>query len=235
MGKKSLLVYGGAGQLGRAVVGRFVEAGWAVASVDAAANPEASASVTLDLTARPADQAAAVSRGLTSAGEAFGSLSAVVCVAGWWSGCAAHDAGVFADVEKMLAMNLWTAVAAAHVAAERLAADGLLILTGAAAALGPTPGALGYGMAKAATHQLGRSLAAPGGLPRPAVVAALAPKILDTASNRACMPNADFGSWTPLRYVADCLLAWTSAPPTNGTLYVLETVGGTTTSTSMPL
>jgi NAD(P)-dependent dehydrogenase (short-subunit alcohol dehydrogenase family) len=228
-GKKSVLVYGGAGQLGACVVAAFAGRGWAVASADLAASSGAAVSVVLDRAAEPAAQAAQVLSELAARGDEYASLSAVVCVAGGWSGSGAADAAVFADVGRMLAMNVWPAVAAAHVAAARLAPGGLLALTGAAAALGPTAGALGYGMAKAATHQLGRSLAAPGGLPRPAVVAAVAPVILDTASNRAAMPSADVSSWTPLHVVADLLLAWASdAPPRSGTLHVLRTTSGKT-------
>ena len=51
------------------------------------------------------------------------------------------------------------AVDAARIASTFLAPQSTLILTGAAAALGPTPGMLGYGIAKAATHHLVKSLA----------------------------------------------------------------------------
>lgn len=44
--------------------------------------------------------------------------------------------------------------------------NGLLVLTGSQAALGPTPYMIGYGCAKAAVHQIGASLAGPSsGLP----------------------------------------------------------------------
>ena len=44
--------------------------------------------------------------------------------------------------------------------------NGLLVLMGASAALGPTPGAVAYGLAKAAVHHLVKSAAADGsGMP----------------------------------------------------------------------
>jgi NAD(P)-dependent dehydrogenase (short-subunit alcohol dehydrogenase family) len=62
---------------------------------------------------------------------------------------------------------------------------------------------IGYGMAKAAVHQLVRSLAAPGsGLTQDATVLAILPSTLDTPNNRKFMPAADTSTWTPLEVVA---------------------------------
>lgn len=63
---------------------------------------------------------------------------------------------------------------------------------------------IGYGMAKAAVHQLVKSLSAPkSGLPKDAKTVAILPVTLDTPMNRKFMPKADFSSWTPLEYVAE--------------------------------
>jgi len=57
-----------------------------------------------------------------------------------------------------------------------LSSNGLLSLTGALAAEQGTPGMIGYGIAKAAVHQLVKSLASNGsGLPSGAVVTAILP------------------------------------------------------------
>jgi dihydropteridine reductase len=56
-------------------------------------------------------------------------------------------------------MCLQPAVDAAHFASLFLEPRSSLVLTGAAAALGPTPGMIGYGLMKASTHYLVRSLA----------------------------------------------------------------------------
>ena len=54
--------------------------------------------------------------------------------------------------------------------------EGCLVLPGAQPALGGTPGMMGYGMAKAAIHQLTKSLAsADSGLPLDAKTFALLP------------------------------------------------------------
>lgn len=71
----------------------------------------------------------------------------------------------------------------------------MVVLTGASAALGTTPGMLGYGMSKAATHFLVQSMAADP-LFRKATVAAILPVTIDTPSNRMAMPNAKHDDWT---------------------------------------
>lgn len=54
---------------------------------------------------------------------------------------------------------------------------------------------LGYGMAKAAIHQLTKSLAAKkSGMPDESTVVALLPTMLDTAQNRKWMPKANTDS-----------------------------------------
>ena len=59
-------------------------------------------------------------------------------------------------------------------------------------------------MAKAAVHQLCKSLAdADGGLPKESSVLAILPVTLDTPMNRKWMPKADHSTWTPLEFVAE--------------------------------
>ncbi|KAH7979221.1 hypothetical protein HPB49_008776 [Dermacentor silvarum] len=100
--------------------------------------------------------------------------------------------------------SVWTSVIASSLASKHLKDGGLLALTGAKAALEPTPGMIGYGMAKAAVHHLVQSLAGnKSGLPQGATVVAILPVTLDTPMNRKFMPKADFSSWTPLNFVAE--------------------------------
>ena len=90
---------------------------------------------------------------------------------------------------------------------------------------------MGYGMAKAAVHQLVKSLAADkSGLPANSFVAALLPITLDTPMNRKFMPKADFSSWTSLEYVAELAFKWSNGQerPKSGSLVQLHTKGGET-------
>lgn len=63
---------------------------------------------------------------------------------------------------------------------------------------------IGYGLAKAAVHQLTKSLAEEkSGLPKDSLVVSILPITLDTPMNRKWMPQADRSSWTPLEFVAE--------------------------------
>ena len=65
---------------------------------------------------------------------------------------------------------------------------------------------MGYGMAKAAVHQLTKSLGdKKSGLPENSVALALLPITLDTPMNRKWMPKADTTTWTSLGMVV-CLI-----------------------------
>ncbi|EEC15915.1 dihydropteridine reductase, putative [Ixodes scapularis] len=61
----------------------------------------------------------------------------------------------------------------------------------------------------------------------------LASGTLDTPANRNAMPKANFGSWTPLSFVAETLFKWTSGSerPSSGSLVQLETKEGNTSLT----
>ena len=65
-------------------------------------------------------------------------------------------------------------------------ANGLIVLTGAAAALEPTPGMVGYGVSKTSTHFLVRSMAATPSLKETTTLAIL-PITIDTPANRSGM------------------------------------------------
>ncbi|OTF77011.1 hypothetical protein BLA29_005551, partial [Euroglyphus maynei] len=83
-------------------------------------------------------------------------------------------------------------------------------------------GMIGYGMAKSAVHHLVSSLAQEkSGLPANSSVLAILPITLDTPMNRKFMPNANFNEWTPLTFVADLFIKWTTSPqerPKSGSL-----------------
>lgn len=132
----------------------------------------------------------------------------------------------------MIKQSLWSSLIAARLGAKYLTPNGLITLTGAKAALEPTPGMIGYGLAKASVHHLVQSLAAPkSGLPEAASVLAILPITLDTPMNRKFMPNADFGTWTPLDFIAELFYGWASGEkdkPKSGSLCQLITEKGAT-------
>ncbi|CAF0865053.1 unnamed protein product, partial [Didymodactylos carnosus] len=132
------------------------------------------------------------------------SVDAILNVAGGWAGGNAEAEDFIQNSALMWKQTMWSSLIVASLASKYLKEDGLLTLPGAAAALEPTPGMIGYGAAKSAVHQMTKSLAAQNsGLPNNASVLAIAPIILDTPMNRKWMPKADMSTWTPLEYVAD--------------------------------
>jgi dihydropteridine reductase len=160
-------------------------------------------------------------------------LDAVVCVAGGWAGGNAASQDLVKNCDLMWKQSVWTSVLAAQISSKHLREGGLLLLTGAQAALGATSGMIGYGLAKAAVHQLVSSLgAADSGLPTNTSVLAILPITLDTPGNRKGMPNADFSQWTPLQYLGDVFVGWAAGKDCpSPALLEVKTVDGNTTIT----
>jgi len=161
-------------------------------------------------------------------------LDAILCVAGGWAGGNAKSKNFIKNADLMWKQSVWTSSISASIAAHHLKEGGILTLPGAQPAVAGTAGMIGYGMAKAAVHQLTYSLAqGNSGLPTGAVVATILPVTLDTPMNRKGMPNADFSSWTSLDYVANLFYGWTEGAdvPKTGSLVSLSTKDGITTVT----
>ncbi|CAD6199641.1 unnamed protein product [Caenorhabditis auriculariae] len=160
------------------------------------------------------------------------SVDGIFCVAGGWAGGSASSKDFIKNAELMWSQSVWSSSIAAKLASLYLKPNGVLQLTGAAAATDGTPGMIGYGMAKAAVHQLTKSLGAKdSGLPEEASVLALLPVTLDTPMNRKWMPKADHSTWTPMSFIAETLHKWTTEPgcrPATGSLLKLTTADNET-------
>eukprot|EP01100_Stratorugosa_tubuloviscum_P000528 TRINITY_DN1118_c0_g1_i1.p1 TRINITY_DN1118_c0_g1~~TRINITY_DN1118_c0_g1_i1.p1 ORF type:complete len:232 (-),score=142.53 TRINITY_DN1118_c0_g1_i1:223-918(-) len=201
-----VLVYGGNGQLGQVLVTALNAASFETISVDIRPSTIATHSIVVPSNVSLAEQTNSIIGALK---EKNASLCAVISVAGGWQGGSAGSDEFIESVERMWSVNVQSAIAASHLAAKFLQENGLVVLTGSGAVLGPTPGMIGYGIAKAATHHLVGSLSAPSsGLPKDTTVAAILPIMMDTATNRAAMPTADRSTWTPLEEVANLLVNW---------------------------
>lgn len=237
---KRVVVYGGNGALGSACVSAFKSKHFWVASVDMSDNAEADLSVSLaGVCDSLEDQCGTAMTAVQSALDGQ-MVDAVLCVAGGWAGGSVTAKSMLASSDLMWKQSVWSSLVAARLASSLLTPGGLLLLTGAKPALEPTPGMLGYGMAKAAVHQLTRSLAAgaakAGSLASGHVLAIL-PVTMDTANNRKFMPDADKSTWTSLSYVTDLLYQWTmdaSSRPDSGSLVQLITEGGVTKQLTAP-
>lgn len=219
---KSVLLIGARGGLGRAVASAFTQNKWSVISVDqGAAGAFSDGCHCVGATSSIEGLQRAYLAALAGT-----KVDAVVNVAGGWAGGSIADAGTAAAAELMLRQSLFSSFAAAHVFSQHGRAGGLLLLTGAAAAVGPTPGMIGYGTAKSAVHFLCKSIAAdPATLPPQSNVVTILPSTLDTPANRSAMPDADRSSWTPLDDIARQIVAWSDGTgrPESGSLVSIVT------------
>merc|ERR1712157_18665 len=103
----------------------------------------------------------------------------------------------------MWKQSVWSSTITAGLAATFLNNGGLVTLPGALPAES-TPGMIGYGMAKAAVHQLTKSLGSEGsGLPEGATALCILPVTLDTPMNRKWMPKSDTTAWTTLEFIGE--------------------------------
>ncbi|XP_058506614.1 quinoid dihydropteridine reductase a [Solea solea] len=236
MAANRVIVYGGRGALGSKCVEHFKSKGWWVACIDMAANDEANENVIVKMSESFTEQAGQVT---TDVAQLLGEhkVDAILCVAGGWAGGKCSSKDLYKNTDLMWKQSVWTSTISSHLAALHLKPGGLLTLAGAKAALSGTAGMVGYGMAKAAVHQLCQSLAEEkSGLPAGAAAVAILPVTLDTPMNRKFMPDADFGSWTPLEYVADTFFSWATGVqrPASGSLMQLMTSGGETQAVAAP-
>lgn len=225
-----VFIYGGRGALGQACVSHFKSNNFWVGCIDLAENDEADANVIVPRDGSWVEQEDDV---LSKIGAALNGekLNAIICVAGGWAGGnAGNDLAKNADM--MWKQSVWTSAISAAVGAKYLREGGLIVLTGAKPALSGTPGMIGYGMAKAAVHQLTKSLSEKdSGLPEGSLAVCILPITLDTPMNRKWMPDADFTTWTPLTFVAQTVFNWTNGEtrPVNGSLLQLVTKNSETT------
>ncbi|MGH8918775.1 MAG: SDR family NAD(P)-dependent oxidoreductase [Actinomycetes bacterium] len=206
--ERGVLVAGGSGALGTAVLGALLEAGHAVTStwiVDAERDrvaglfPDASrlSLVQADVT-DPAD----VDRAVAVVPE----LGAVInLVGGYAQPGRVHETDP-AAFQAMLELNLVPGFLLARAAMPRLvgAGGGAFVCVSARAALRPFSGAAGYITAKAGVLAFTKALDAEyrdDGIRCNAVL----PGVIDTPANRAANADADFSRWVTPEAVADVI------------------------------
>ncbi|VVC32108.1 Short-chain dehydrogenase/reductase SDR,NAD(P)-binding domain [Cinara cedri] len=226
-----VLVYGGRGALGSTCISTFLSQKYWVGSIDLQPNDKANSSLIVKPDVSLLEQESDL---LKELGSILGSekLDAVICVAGGWAGGNSNSDDFVKNTDLMLKQSVWSSVLASSIASKFLKPGGIIVLTGAKAALGPTPGMIGYGLAKAAIHHLTKSLADEnGGLPTGAQALSILPVTLDTPMNRKWMPKADTTTWTPLEFIAELFSKWTKGEdrPPNGSLVQLITKENKTT------
>jgi NAD(P)-dependent dehydrogenase (short-subunit alcohol dehydrogenase family) len=204
MTKRTVVVTGGHGILGRAVVEAALARGLNVALVDYAQGqtpPEGAFEIAgVDLTDPTAAAAA-----LKSAADRFSRIDALLNIAGGFVWQTVDDDKPAWD--RMFALNLTTALNASRAALPWLKAspEGRIVNVGAAGALKAAAGMGAYGASKSAVHRLTEALAEE--LKSTSVtVNAVLPSILDTPQNRKDLPDVDPAKWVAPADLATVIL-----------------------------
>ena len=226
---RGVLVTGGTGALGRAVVKLLLEQGARVAVSyrraeewrslqTAAAAGDRLVGVEGELSAP--DTARAV---VESSAARLGVLDGLALVAGGWAGGASFDAAPADEWSRMLRGNLDSAAYACRFGLPLLRKQGgAIVAVGSRAAETGGANMAAYAVSKQALHALVRVLALEnrGGVR----VNAVLPGTIDTPANRAAMRAADPGAWTSPEAIARVVLFLLSSDsaPTTGALVPVD-------------
>ncbi|MET7670475.1 SDR family NAD(P)-dependent oxidoreductase [Micromonospora luteifusca] len=221
MAERSVLVTGGTGGLGGAVVTAFVEAGWRVVVPERQPRPgsDPAADGLVRLSADLSDPAGAARAVEAAAGESAAPLRAVVnLVGGYASGGLVHETPI-EEFERMLTLNLRPTYLVTQAALPHLVAagGGAVVCVSARAAVAPFPGAAGYVTAKAAVLAFANAVAVEY-RSRNVRCNTVLPSVIDSPANRAAQPDADHSRWVAPAEIATVIrfLASTESAPTSG-------------------
>ena len=216
---RGVLVAGGTGALGGAVLEALLEGGWEVTATWLEERERDRVAGALgdrvQLVRADLFEPDVVQRAVDSVGD----LGAVVnLVGGYASGGKVHEADPD-ELDRMLRLNLKPGFLLARAAMPRLAdaGGGAYVGVSARAAVRPFPGAAAYITAKAGVIAFVQALAVEyrdAGIRANAVL----PNAIDTPANRAQMPDADFSRWVAPDDIARVIrfLVSDDSKPTSG-------------------
>lgn len=202
---RSIIVTGGFGVLGQAVAEAFAAQGDKVARIDFAPSPKVAVPGALDIGGVDLTDAGSTQAAIDQVVAAHGGVDVLVNVAGGFT-WETLEGGSIDAWARMQAMNLMTAatITKAALAHLKASAAGRIINIGAGAAIKAGMGMGAYAASKSGVHRLTEALAEE--LAGSTVtVNAMLPSIIDTPTNRADMPDADFSQWVQPAAIADAI------------------------------
>jgi len=209
MAGRVFAITGASGALGFAVAKAAAEQGARVAMIDhakdlpegAPSGPDALVLCGVDLT-----DANAAGAAIDAAADRFGGLDVLLNIAGGFT-WEKHEGGDWRTWHRLFQINVQTAANASRAAIPHLkrSAAGRIVNVGANGALKASLGMGAYAASKAGVHSLTQALAEE--LKGDGVtVNAVLPSIIDTPTNRADMPKADFTTWVRPQELAAVML-----------------------------
>lgn len=212
MMKKTAVVTGASGALGRAVVEAFLKAGYFVEGVVHKLPETKKDKDSCNLTALDLLDTRAATKFVEQVIHNHQSIDVAVFTAGGFAGGSLKDTGT-KELEQQFRLNFETAYHIArpvflHMKQQK---KGTLFFIGSKPGLDITLGtsALAYGLSKSLLFRLAEELnaEAKGTGVRAAVIV---PNIIDTPANRKDMPDADFSKWASPKTIADIMLFYCS-------------------------
>lgn len=219
----TVLVTGGTGALGGAVLAELLAAGARVTStyiVDGQRDEtiaELGDRGGLELVRADLSSDDGAAQAVAAVGEP---LAACVCLVGGFASSGPFHEAPAEELPRLIELNLMTAARIARAAVPKLIAGegGALVCVGAKAALQPFAGGAAYSVAKASVLALVRALDADyrqSGLRANAIV----PSVIDTPANRAAEPDADYSRWVAPAEIARVVrfLCSAESAPISGT------------------
>jgi NAD(P)-dependent dehydrogenase (short-subunit alcohol dehydrogenase family) len=195
MPQRTVLVTGGAGGLGRAVVTALVQDGWHVV-----------VPVKTESDLEPRDGVSAVVADLTDPDDvartvrAAPDLKALVNLVGGFAADQPVADTPIADFERLFRLNLRPTYLVTQAALPRLK-GGSIVCVGSSAALRPFAGGAGYAAAKAAVIAFAKSVAEEG-KPDGTRCNVIVPTQIDTPANREAMPESEHHKLVPPERIA---------------------------------
>jgi NAD(P)-dependent dehydrogenase (short-subunit alcohol dehydrogenase family) len=205
MNGKVVVVTGALGALGKVVAETALARGARVVGIDYAPAQSPATPDRLELGGVDLTDAAQARRAIDSAASHFGKLDALINIAGGFAFETVAD-GDPKTWQRMYALNVTTALNASRAAIPHLTASNAarIVNVGAMGALQAGTGMGAYAASKAGVHRLTEAIAAE--QKGKITVNAVLPSIIDTAANRASMPNADFAKWVTPQELAEVIL-----------------------------